>query len=126
LPLISLENADILNLQNRAKDCVEREILSQIFMSSIVFITSRISIASTVLVLATYNIWFLPISVASVFPYFIARIIRGKEFYLLKKAQAKRPEDRFIYGDYFITNHQRNARYGFWRLSCEKVDGNAG
>jgi ABC-type bacteriocin/lantibiotic exporter with double-glycine peptidase domain len=90
LPLISLENADILNLQNRAKDCVEREILSQIFMSSIVFITSGISIASTVLVLATYNIWFLPISVASVFPYFIARIIRGKEFYSLKKAQAKK------------------------------------
>lgn len=90
LPLISFENVAILNLQSRAKDCVGREILSQIFMSSTVFITSGISIISTVTVLAVYNIWFVPISVASVFPYFIASKIRGKEFYFLKKVQAKK------------------------------------
>lgn len=90
LPLISFETAAILNLQSRAKDCVRREILSQIFMSSTVFITSGISIISTVTVLAVYNIWFVPISVASVFPYFIASKIRGKEFYFLKKVQAKK------------------------------------
>lgn len=89
LPLLSFENADILNLQNRAQDCIRREVLSQIYMSSTVFITNGISVISTISVLASYNIWFIPISVISVLPYFIARIIRGKEFYSLKRAQAK-------------------------------------
>lgn len=90
LSLISFENADILNLQNRAKDCVGREILSQIYMSSTVFITSGISVISTVSILASYNIWFVLISTFSVLPYFIARVLRGKEFYSLKKAQSKK------------------------------------
>lgn len=89
LPLLSFEDADILNLQNRAQDCIRREVLSQIYMSSTVFITNGISVISTISVLASYNIWFIPISVISVLPYFIARIIRGKEFYSLKRAQAK-------------------------------------
>lgn len=59
-------------------------------MSSTVFITSGISVISTISVLAVYNIWLVPISVFSVIPYVIARIIRGKEFYMLKKAQAKK------------------------------------
>ncbi len=90
LPLISFENSDILNLQSRAKDCVGHEILSQIYMSSTVFITNGISIISTILVLSAYSVWFIPISLLSVLPYFIARLIRGKEFYLLKQIQAKK------------------------------------
>ena len=90
LPLISFENSDILDLQSRAKDCVRREILSQIYMSSTVFITNGISIISTILVLSAYSLWFIPISLLSVIPYFIARMIRGKEFYLLKQSQAKK------------------------------------
>lgn len=90
LSLISFENADVLNLQNRAKDCTRREILSQIYMSSTIFIISGISVISTISVLAAYNIWFVPISIFSVLPYFIARILRGKEFYSLKKAQTKK------------------------------------
>lgn len=90
LPLISFENSNILNLQSRAKDCVEREILSQIYMSSTVFITNGISIISTILVLSAYSVWFIPISFLSVLPYFIARLIRGKEFYSLKQIQAKK------------------------------------
>ena len=89
LPLISFENADVLNLQNRAKDCAGREILSQIYMSSTVFITSGISVISTISVLAAYNIWLVPISILSVLPYFITRILIGKEFYLLKKYFSK-------------------------------------
>lgn len=90
LPLIAFESADILNLQNRAKDCVEREILSQIYMSTTVFITSGISVAATISAVAAYSMWFVPISLFSVLPYFIARMIRGKQFYSLKKAQSKK------------------------------------
>ena len=90
LPLIAFEDVNILNLQNRAKDCANREILSQIYMSSTVIITKGISVISTISVLAAYNIWFVPISIFSVLPYFIVRILRGKEFYSLKKAQTKK------------------------------------
>ena len=90
LPLISFENSDILNLQSRARDCAGREILSQIYMASTVFITNGISIISTIMVLSAYSLWFIPISLLSVIPYFIARIIRGKEFYFLKQSQAKK------------------------------------
>lgn len=62
LPLISFEDTEVLNLQSRAKDCAEREILSQIYMSSTVFITSGISVISTISVLAFYNIWLVHIS----------------------------------------------------------------
>ncbi len=90
LPLIAFEDANILNLQSRAKDCAGREILSQIYMSSTVFITKGISVVMTISVLASYNLWFVPISILSVLPFFIMRILRGREFYLLRKAQAKK------------------------------------
>lgn len=90
LSLIDFENAEILNLQNRAKDCVNREILSQLYMSLTILITSGISMLSTISVLSMYSMWFLPVSVFSVVPYFVSRVIRGKEFYRLKKTQAKK------------------------------------
>ena len=90
LPLIFFEDTELLNLQNRAKDCANREILSQIYMSSTVFITSLIGLVSTIAVLASYNIWLVPVSIISVIPYIITRLLRGKEFYLLKKAQSKK------------------------------------
>ncbi|MDR1689563.1 MAG: ABC transporter ATP-binding protein/permease [Clostridiales bacterium] len=90
LPLIYFENSEILNLQSRAKYCVNEETLSALYMSSAVLITNIISVISTIMVLSVYNIWFFPISLLSVLPYFIARIIRGKEFYLLKRRQAKK------------------------------------
>ncbi len=90
LSLIDFENAEILNMRNRAQECVNREVLSRIYMMVAVFTTSAIGAVSVITVLASYSVWFLPISVFSVLPYFIARIIRGKEFWKLKHRQAKR------------------------------------
>lgn len=108
LSLIIFENSDILNLQSRAKDCVGREILSQIYMSSTVFITSGISIVSIISVLSVYSRWFIPISFLSVLPYFIARIIRGKEFYFLKWSQAKK--NRRLDYLYSLFNNKRTVK----------------
>lgn len=90
LALFDYENADILNLKKRAKDCVDREIHGMIFMDSGILIASLIGITSVIGVLASYNLWFVPITVISVIPYFISRIIRGKDFYRLKKLQARK------------------------------------
>jgi ABC-type multidrug transport system fused ATPase/permease subunit len=87
IPLISFEDTNILNLRKRANECVEREILSQIYMSSTTFIINGVNVISTVIVLFTYNKIFIVISIISILPYFISRYIRGKEFYHLKKIQ---------------------------------------
>lgn len=90
LSLLSYENSETMNLQSRAKDCANREILSQLYMTIAVFLTSGIGVVAVVVVLAGYSIWFVPISVFSVLPYFIARLIRGKEFCYVKRGQAKK------------------------------------
>lgn len=90
LPLILYEDSETMNIKARATDCVNREILSQIYMSSAVFATSAISIISLVSVLASYNLLFILLSLLTVIPYFIARRLRGKDFYALKKRQTTR------------------------------------
>lgn len=122
LPLISFENTDILNLQHRAINCVEQETLSQIYMSSTVFITSGISVVSTVAVLASYHIWFVPISIFSVLPYFVARILRGKEFYSLKKAQSKKTRRlNYLWGLFYDKRAMKEMRVmGFGEYLSQK------
>ncbi|MCG8500200.1 MAG: ABC transporter ATP-binding protein/permease [Firmicutes bacterium] len=90
IPLVNFENPEILNMKNRAQECVNREDLSAIFRMSSVFITNIISTVSVIIILINYHIWFLPISFLSVIPYFINRMIRGKEFYKLKYFQANK------------------------------------
>ena len=90
LPLLAFEDAELLNLQSRARDCAGREILSQIYMASTVFLTKGLSVVMTISVLASYHPAFVPISLLSVLPYLIMRILRGREFYQLKRAQAKK------------------------------------
>lgn len=90
LPLILYEDSETMNIKTRAMDCVNREVLSQIYMSSAVFATSAISIISLVSVLASYNLLFILLSLLTVIPYFIARRLRGKDFYALKQRQTKR------------------------------------
>lgn len=89
IPFLALEDSGLLNLRRRAQDCAEREILSQIFMSSVVFVTNGIGIASVISVLASYSLWLVPIAVLSVLPFFYARLTRGKEFYRIRSGQAR-------------------------------------
>lgn len=97
LPFISMETPEILNKLNRAKDCVTRAVIPQLIMITISVFSSFISVLLVITLLASYSLWFLPISLLSVLPYLVARIIRGKEFYYLKWFQA--PKRRSL--DYF-------------------------
>lgn len=90
LPLIAYENASLMDCKRRAEECANREILSQLFMTNINMLISALSVISVIVILASYNLLFLPISILSVIPYFIARILRGREFYSLKRQQTKR------------------------------------
>jgi ABC-type bacteriocin/lantibiotic exporter with double-glycine peptidase domain len=103
LPLIEYENAYTMDCKSRASECVSREIISQLYMSSVSMIMSAIGVISTIVVLSSYSLLFIPISILSVIPYFIARIIRGKEFYELKKQQVKKERKKEYLWSLFIS-----------------------
>lgn len=90
LPAIFFENAEMLNKKQRAEQAVNDETLSSIFNRFLIFLSSFVSVISVMVVLAKYSLWLLPISFLSALPYLIANIIRGREFYYLKRAQAQK------------------------------------
>lgn len=87
LPYITFEDARMMDKRQRAKECVDQEKISQIFVNTSQFIINIISIISIVGILSSYHILFLPISLASVAPYLIVRLLRGKEFDQIRKKQ---------------------------------------
>ena len=90
LPLISFENADVLNKQKRAEFAVNDETLPSIFNHTLRFLSSVVSIISVAVILTRYSVWLLRLSLASVSPYLFAKLIRGKEFYYVRHTQAKK------------------------------------
>ncbi|HII4398133.1 ABC transporter ATP-binding protein (plasmid) [Clostridium perfringens] len=99
LKLLDFENSETMNFYIRAKECVSNEKISSIYMSLAVLITNGIGTISVIMVLAQYNFWFVVISIFSVIPYFVIRIIRGKEFYYMKYEQAKNMrKENYLWG----------------------------
>ncbi len=90
LPLITFEDAAMLNKKARAEKAIQDETLSGLCNYSFRLIRAGIRIASLAALLATYNIWLLPLAFLSALPYLFARLIRGKEFYHVKKHQARK------------------------------------
>jgi ABC-type multidrug transport system fused ATPase/permease subunit len=90
LPLESFEDSAVLNLRERSGTCVNRETLSGLFMSSALFIINTLSLISLALVLGSYHPLLVPGALLSAVPFFVAARLRGREFYYLKRAQAKK------------------------------------
>lgn len=88
--LINYENEKFLELLKRAKDCVSNEKMSNLFISISSIIVSLINIISVVLILLKYNWFFIIIAFVSIIPYYLAKIIRGKDFYKMKWIQVKK------------------------------------
>lgn len=100
LPLIDYENAKIHDLAQRAKECVQTDVLPRIFLSGLKAVSAVISVVSITAGLAAYSPALLPLSLFCVAPYLISRIVRGEAFYCLKVHQASK---------------KRKAEY-LWRL----------
>ncbi len=90
LPLMSYEDPATHDLRDRALHCLEYGALGQIFMSGGLFVTSVVGIVTMIAVLGGYNPLFVVISLFSVAPNLIARVIRGKSFYKTYCSQVKR------------------------------------
>ncbi len=108
LSFINFENAEILNKKERAEQTIERETLPSLFNNSLAIPSLIISVVGVMLVLSGYSIWLLPLSLMSVIPYFAARLIRGKEFYSVKRNQAKKTRKLKYLWDLF--NNKQTAK----------------
>jgi ABC-type multidrug transport system fused ATPase/permease subunit len=90
MPLILYEDSHFLNAKERAHECVNRSIPSDLFLQICNLLMDIIEILSLLFVLATFNFMFILIVTISVLPFLIIRIYRGREFYKLKWMQAKK------------------------------------
>ena len=88
LSMICYENTETNNMLTRAKDCIEQERFSDLSLSVFNILAEFLKVNGTLLVLAGFHPVLVVISLLSVFPYLIVRLVRGKEFYELKRYQA--------------------------------------
>lgn len=88
LSLICYENTETNNMLKRAKNCIEQERFSDLSLSVFNILAEILKVTGTLLVLAKFHPILAVVSLVSVLPYYIIRLIRGKEFYELKRYQA--------------------------------------
>lgn len=87
LSMICYENTGTNNMLKRAKNCIEQERFSDLSLSVFNILAEFLKVNGTLLVLAGFHPVLVGISLLSVFPYLIVRLVRGKEFYELKRYQ---------------------------------------
>ena len=88
LSMICYENTETNNMLKRAKNCIEQERFSDLSLSVFNILAEFLKVNGTLLVLDGFHPVLVAISLLSVFPYLIVRLVRGKEFYELKRYQA--------------------------------------
>ncbi len=88
LSLIQYEDVEINNRLKRAQDCIEHGRFSDLSLSVFNILAEVLKVGSTLFILARFSPLLALVSLLSVVPYFVVRLIRGKEFYELKKYQA--------------------------------------
>lgn len=88
LPYRFFESKEKLEMLNRAQQAIRMNIPQRIFLSTLEILSIAIGIAGTLLVLANFNIWLVPIALLSIIPDFLIRIKKGQEYYQMKWRQA--------------------------------------
>ncbi|MDR0286242.1 MAG: ABC transporter ATP-binding protein/permease [Clostridiales bacterium] len=108
LPLIDYENSELKDKHRLAEQCLYQGNLNRVIQSSFqIVIVGLVGIITVSVVLARYSLFFLPLCVLSVAPYFVARLIRGQQFYRTVKAQAKKTRKmQYLWG--LFTNRRTN------------------
>ena len=88
LSLIQYEDVEINNRLKRAQNCIEHGRFSDLSLSIFNILAEILKVGSTLFILVRFSPLLALVSLLSVIPYFIVRLIRGKEFYELKKYQS--------------------------------------
>ena len=90
LSLLKYEDDNVLDMKERAISSVDDNAPQLFFIEGVLMGRFILIIVGLAAVLATYNIWLLPLSVLTVLPYLYVRIVRGTEMYSIRRFQAKR------------------------------------
>lgn len=91
IALIDFEDSRIKDMKQCAEECLYSGRMNGIMRHSFhIIVQSFFNIISVSLVLARYSPLFLPLCIISVLPYIVARLIRGREFYQVKRKQSKK------------------------------------
>ena len=88
LSLIQYEDVEINNRLKRAQNCIEHGRFSDLSLSIFNILAEILKVGSTLFILVRFSPLLALVSLLSVIPYFIVRLIRGKGFYELKKYQS--------------------------------------
>ena len=89
LPMSAFDEDRNKDEQRKAMECIEDKAIPASFQQILELFFSIFSIVSVVIILVRYSVFFLPIALFSVLPYFVIRKIRGKEFYHIRNRQVK-------------------------------------
>ncbi len=88
LPFIALEDPAVLATKERAEKAISSEVLPSVLHKLLTLTQAIVTMVSVSAVLAGYSLWLLIFPAASVVPYLIIRLIRGKEFYNMQYFQS--------------------------------------
>lgn len=129
LPYICFEQTETFEKLNRAQQCIDNGIFQRLFLSSLELISLVIGIIGTAAILIGFNFVLLPISIITILPFFIARVIRGKEFYKLKWFQSsKRRKMGYLWGLFIDRKSVKEMKvfhfndYIYDKWKCVKTD----
>ena len=129
--LLDYERTQVHDTMSRAQECVREEQLPIVFTGSISFLSSLISIFLITGVMTSYNIWFLPISLVSVIPFLIMRLIRGRDAIEMRLFQAKHTRRRdYLWKLFYNKQTVKEMRVlGFdeyltkeWEKECARIN----
>lgn len=101
IPMIFFEDPEWRNELTRAKQCLKWTRLSDLSLSFYNILSELLSMTSVLLVIASFNLWLILISIFSVLPFIIVRLIRGEQFYKLKWFQASQERKKAYYFNLF-------------------------
>ncbi len=99
LPLLVMEDEQVLNQLQRAKSSIEQGRFSELLLSVENLAAEGLKTLGLLAVLMAFHPALAAISMGSVLPRFVTRLLRGKEFYRLKRFQAPLERKReYLYG----------------------------
>ncbi len=94
LPLITYENAEIMNKKEKAEECVQNDRIPSIFMLSVVLTTSVLGTGALIITLGSYHGVLAVIAIVSVAQFYAATYFQEKKKYQISQELTKEKRQR--------------------------------
>jgi len=131
-PYICYEETETYLKLHRAQECIVSNVPQRIFSRNLDAVSQVVSISGIIFILISFNVWLLPVSIVTIMPFLIVRIIRGQEFYKLRWFQAsQRRKMNYLWGlftDNRVAKEMRAFQFSdyiydkWWNIKEEVTD----